>query len=254
MASMEERPERTAPWPEEVSRARLLPRWAARYASNRTLPLAAFLALTCLAVLALYAMVFTALVAADLGRRGPCLAAVVVAVWLLAWIIWLCFIGTSRVGRRLAALLYRREGGVAPDAPPDEQPRRWSVESIVYMACTVAWIVLTSTGALPDRLQQPAQAAFIAPFLVWWYGVKRRSALSPFMLAWPVLLVVHAALLLAGAPILMHGGPSDLYTGFNTFVPVAGYGLLCATAGHLYSRFALRRVRALADPDPKGSM
>jgi len=29
-------------------------------------------------------------------------------------------------------------------------------------------------------------------------------------------------------------------------VPVVGYGLIAALAGHLYSRYALRRLRAIA--------
>ena len=62
------------------------------------------------------------------------------------------------------------------------------------------------------------------------------------MALWPALYALHAILLVVGAPIYFE----DPYTILNMLVPTAGYGIAAAVAGHVYSRFALRRLRRLA--------
>ena len=62
------------------------------------------------------------------------------------------------------------------------------------------------------------------------------------MMLWPTLYAIHAILLVAGAPIYFGGK----WEALNMFVPVVGYGVLAALAGHIYSRIALRRLRTLA--------
>jgi len=56
---------------------------------------------------------------------------------------------------------------------------------------------------------------------------------------WPSLYAVHAALLLAGAPILF----AAKWDALNMALPTFGYGVLSFLVSHLYSRFALRRLR-----------
>ena len=62
------------------------------------------------------------------------------------------------------------------------------------------------------------------------------------MVLWPVLYALHAILIVAGAPILFTGE----WVGLNMLIPTVGYGLLAALVGHLYSRFALHKVKRLA--------
>ena len=78
---------------------------------------------------------------------------------------------------------------------------------------------------------------------------RLRKVSSPFMLLWPVLYGLHAILLAAGAPIYFGGNLEIL----NMLVPTAGYGLLSAVAGHIYSRFALRNLRRLAAGPGEGA-
>ncbi|MEZ6070602.1 MAG: hypothetical protein R3C10_10080 [Pirellulales bacterium] len=59
---------------------------------------------------------------------------------------------------------------------------------------------------------------------------------------WPALYTIHALLIVAGAPIVFHA-PWD---GLNMLIPIAGYGILAALVGHLYSRYALGKLRRLA--------
>jgi len=59
------------------------------------------------------------------------------------------------------------------------------------------------------------------------------------MFLWPALFVIHGVSIVAGVPI-------SRGIAFDIFVPTVGYGLIAALAGHIYSRVALRRLRALA--------
>ncbi len=68
------------------------------------------------------------------------------------------------------------------------------------------------------------------------------------MLLWPTLYALHALLIVCGVPIVW----SPPWDGLNMLIPVAGYGLLSGLVGHLYSRFALRKVKRLAGMDHAG--
>jgi hypothetical protein len=61
-------------------------------------------------------------------------------------------------------------------------------------------------------------------------------------LLWPLLYSLHAALIVAGAPIAFSGR----WESSNMLVPTVGYGLLTSLVGHIYSRWALHEARAIA--------
>jgi len=103
---------------------------------------------------------------------------------------------------------------------------------------------------LPIRYMQPVSALYAVPFLVY-IGIALRGIGSPFMWLWPALYGIHAILLVAGAPIHFGGK----WEALNMLVPVVGYGLVAALAGHIYSRIALRRLKVLAgSPEAEASM
>lgn len=64
-------------------------------------------------------------------------------------------------------------------------------------------------------------------------------------LLWPGLYALHAILILAGAPIVLTGP----WEALNMLIPIAGYGMLAGLASHAYGRFALHRLRRLAQVD-----
>ena len=68
------------------------------------------------------------------------------------------------------------------------------------------------------------------------------------MAIWPGLYVLHAGLVVAGAPIQFGRQLAIL----NMLIPVAGYGLVAALAGHIYSRYALRKLREVAAGGQEG--
>ena len=100
-------------------------------------------------------------------------------------------------------------------------------------------MIITAIGAQPKpeepALQVPENTARPGS------GARQGGTAAPFMLLWPCLLVIHAALGLAGVPPF-----SDEPNAVNILVPTFGYGAIAALVSHVYSRVALRRLRRLA--------
>jgi hypothetical protein len=88
---------------------------------------------------------------------------------------------------------------------------------------------------------QPVSALYVVPFLVFLY-LWQRPVISPLTLLWPTLYTIHAILVVAGVPIQFGGRLVFL----NMLIPIAGYGVLCGLLGHIYSQYALKRLKTTA--------
>jgi hypothetical protein len=219
-------------------------RWARRYAQNRTLSVVVAM-LVFLAGGAVMAGLSVLAAWAYMAGHGVLATVTVVALAVVvAWWIWFSFAGAARLLPRIAERLYRNEGqvtvGVRGEAgcPPSA---RWV--ALLFALGLTASVVLGVLGILPLRYMQPISALYCVPFLCY-LSVRMGRAGSPFMLLWPALYALHAILLVAGAPIYF----PERWEVLNMLVPTVGYGLVAALAGHVYSRVALRRLRALAGP------
>ena len=206
-------------------------------AVNLLVFLAAFLAIGGLSYLTAWAYVS--------GQRVLAAASGLVLIAFMLWWLWFSFVGAARFTRHITQRLYRAEGEVSVGPAPDQVVGRVSLwVPFLFIFCVLASVLLGMMGFFPIRYMQPVSALYIIPFFVY-VGIRHArdgSAGSPFMSLWPALYALHAILLVAGAPIYF-GRP---YEGLNMLIPVVGYGLIAALAAHIYSRFALRRLRAVA--------
>jgi len=212
-------------------------KWSQRYAQNRTLPRLIFLLIWIPVSAAAMACGFLLDWSLATHHRGLTVLAVLV---LCAWgcaIVWFLFLGGGKVLLRpLGDRLYRREGLAALDHP---QPS--PVLLLIFLGCWIAATILGAMGLYPLRYVQPITATFTVPYLS--YVIFRlRGTDSPFLYLLPGLYGLHALLLLLGAPLNFRGQ----LAGLDVALPMIAYGLLAALAGHLYSRFALRKLRRLA--------
>jgi hypothetical protein len=219
---------------------REIPKWARRYAQNRTLRI-----LVLSGILIAGAVVFVAL--GRFGGRafrsndGPMIWASLAAIWVFAggW-LWFALVGAPRLIPRITRRLYRGEGSIFTGGAPDtELPRVPNLAIGLLILLATVHILLIQRGVLPERYFQPVSALYVSPFMLWVGLSLRPQPRSSFMCLWPVLYVVHGVLIVAGAPI-------SRGLAFDIFAPAVGYGFLAALAGHLYSRLALRRLRSLA--------
>jgi len=215
-----------------------IPKWARRYAQNRTLPVLASLVIFAAGYAMFGGLSYLTAWAYKAGQRFLAASAMLVLSGFAVWWLWFCFIGGPAIMRRISQRLYQREGSVMAGTSHAEEHKRPPLGVFVFMFCVIASIGLGLLGFFPVSLMQPISALYVVPFLCY-LGLKLRRAGSPFMFLWPALYGIHAILLVAGAPIRL--GPA-----FDMIVPMFGYGFIAALAGHIYSRVALRRLRALA--------
>jgi hypothetical protein len=229
--------------PEAISK------WARAYAQNRSLGVVVFMIVF---VVLCAAIAGPSYLAGEAYRSGnmpvfwvslAVLASAVGAVIYFSIPHW-----GGKVLERITRRLYANEGRVAFSVPA-EHKRVWGFVLIVsFLACIVASVVIDFVFAVPSKYMQPISALYVVPFLVGLW-LRMRPMAGRLALLWPALYAIHAILIVAGAPILFTGP----WQGLNMLVPIAGYGLLSALVQHLYSRFALARLKGLSRTRPAGS-
>ncbi len=111
---------------------------------------------------------------------------------------------------------------------------------IVYMVCLLGSMELAMLGYIPVKYLLPLIALFVFPFNVYLYFIQR-PRLGPVLLICPILYTIHAILIIAGVPIFFTG---TFAVPLNMFLPII-YNLLAYVIGHIYSRYALKKLQSL---------
>ena len=233
--------EQETPSEESLREAREIPKWAKRYAQNRTLAVIVLLAIFYVGFAVFSGLSYLTGWAYRAGERVLAASSMLVLCGFAVWWLWFSFIGAARIMRGVSERLYQGEGGVSVGACAGRaEGKGIQLGAFVFVFCVIASVGLGFLEFYPIRLMQPVSALYMVPFLCY-LGIKlhRLGVGSPFMFLWPALYGIHAILLVTGVPIGM--GPM-----LDMFVPTAGYGLVAALAGHAYSRYALRKLKRLA--------
>jgi len=224
---------------------RAIGRWARIYARNRSLPIVIGLLMFALLSFAVGTVSYVGILAFAGGHMLMFAFSMVALIVVVGFVI---YVSVPRWGgRRLeifANSLYDKEGSVA--ISNDRSRARKAAGQVAVVAlvvCVVLSVILEARGYYPQKYLQPVSALIVIPFLVT-LGILGRLPVGGGwpMLLWPVLYGLHAVLIVAGAPILFSGK----WEGLNMLLPTAGYGLLAALATHVYSRFALRKLKRLS--------
>jgi hypothetical protein len=222
-------------------RVREVPKWANRYAHNRTLQVMVNMSLYFLAFVAIAG---SSKLAGREGQAGHKIAALGwCAVALAAAALWIWLVATHRLGRMsnaITGLLYSAEGTVVAAARAYRCSHANIVIAIVFPLCVALSVAACLALETAYRYWLPITAAYAVPFLVYVWA-RQGGMAAPFMLLWPGLLLIHAALALAGV-YPFSSEPNAL----AVLTPTFGYGAVAALASHVYSRVALRRLRSLA--------
>jgi len=226
---------------------REIPAWARRYAQNRTLPVVVNMAIFLAGFVGISGLSYLTGWAYVSGHRELAAVSMVCLAAVLVFWVWYSLVGGPAITRAISERLYRAEGQVSTGVPPEMVGReawtRFPLVGFLFMFCIVAHVGLGFMAYTRIEHMQPISALYVVPFIIY-LGTKMRSVGvgSPLMFLWPVLYGLHAILFVAWPPIRF-GAKLEM---LNMLVPMMGYGLLSALAGHVYSRFALRRLRALA--------
>ena len=244
----------TQPENKQDNDVRDIPRWARRYVWNRpTLP---SVVLGVVPILILFGLLFWAVPVISAGSEILGLVTITVAVGLCGLGLWFLRTYRRRTGDRRSIeqawndRVYRQEGSVSVS----EETRKREAPWVKYLLLGVGALLLAATFAgwrlTPPRYWVPVSSVLV--FFVLAQPVLRpgRSATptSWLFLLWPLLYALHGVLILAGAPFYLTG-PYEVMT---MCVSLGVCGLIAATTSHLYSRYALRRLRTLA-ASPEGT-
>lgn len=226
-----------------------IPKWTKRYAGHRTLPFT----ISC----SLFILLFCAIICFGLLFRLSYKAGNFWLFWpatiaLTATIIFVLVLSLSNLEKKIinsiSNKLYKTEGSVTFTTPKIPAHKLWisRIGLIIFVLCVFTEVLLGILGLYPIKYMQPISALYVIPFFIFlgFFGepiVACKTGAGYFTLLWPVLYLTHAILIVAGVPILFHRP----WTFLNILIPVAGYGALCGIIGHIYSRYALHRLKKL---------
>ena len=221
-----------------------IPKWTRKYAQNRTIPV--------LIALAIFLCLFAGIAIPSYFGGKAYSSGNLVLFWFCFFVlavamISLAFFCVPKWGgkfiERISRRLYNREGNVLISVPETIKKKQWVgyVVAMVFGSCVFISVILGCLGYLSIKYMQPVSALYVVPFLVFLY-LWQRPIISPLTLLWPTLYAIHAILVVAGVPI-QFGEPLVF---LNMLIPTAGYGILCGLIGHIYSRYALKKLKTAA--------
>ncbi|MHC4546022.1 MAG: hypothetical protein ACYS9C_13025 [Planctomycetota bacterium] len=213
-------------------------KWTQRYAENRTLPflvnMLTFLFLFCGTGGLFYA-------ACNAYRAGNLLL-----FWICIFAVVLVATAIILAARFIERLLYRKEGQVRLAIPKKTKRQRragW-IAGLLFGVCVMISVILEVLCNIPIKYMQPVSAICFIPLLIA-IGIWRPPSVKPagfLVCLWPTLYIIHAILIVAGVPIVF----DKPWTALNMLIPIAGYGILCGLLGHVYSRYALKKLKTAA--------
>ena len=230
--------------PQDTERLKEIPKWTRKYAQNRTLPFMILLTIN----LCLFAGIA---IPSYFGGKAY-LNGNIFMFWICIFVLitsMICLIiisvpkWGSKIIERITQRIYAGEGSISISAPESMKKKKWLgyVVAMIFGSCILVSVILGVMGYFTIEYMQPISAVYVVPFLVFLY-IWQRPMVGPLSLLWPTLYGIHAILVVAGVPI-QFGKP---WIFLNMIIPMAGYGILSGLAGHIYSRYALKKIKTTA--------
>ncbi len=214
--------------PQEIEKLKAIPKWARRYAENRTLPLVVF------------SMVFILLFgAASLGvycsLKGHFVLAVIMMVLSVAGFLY--FVITCD---KHEAHYYTKTG--IPQSESVQQIRKFL--PLPLIACVVISVIMESRGVFPAHLRVPVSAVYACPLLIF---ANWRWAHGSFIgYLWAGLYGAWAVAILLKVPVLTFSEGGILNPGDEMYLTVPVTGVITGLAAYIYSRYALKKLKTAA--------
>ncbi|MHC4737349.1 MAG: hypothetical protein ACYS9Y_00445 [Planctomycetota bacterium] len=231
-----------------------IPKWTRKYAQNRTLTILVFMVM-----LMLFGMFIAVLVGFSLALAVPgfrkgniilgCVGIAVLVVMLVATvkciIIFLSTFGGKNRGlidQLIEQRIYDKEGTVSMPMLKSSKKKICLeiVSGVIFFICFFGSWHLAIKGFIAYKYLQPVSALYIVPFVVSGWYFWKSPRMGPIYLLYPILYAVHAILIVAGVPIFF---TTENFCIFSICLPMFGYGFLPFIIGHIYSRYALKKLK-----------
>ncbi len=224
--------------PQNTEKLKEIQKWTQRYAENRTLPFLMGMSTFLFLYLGAGGLFY---VAGKVYRAGNQLL-----FWICIFAVVLVFTVVILTSNYIERRLYCKEGQIKLAIPKKTKRQRTAgmIARLLFGACVLISITLGVFGYIPIKYMQPISAIYVIPFIIS-MGIWPPSSINPagsVVWLWPTLYAIHAILIVAGVPI--HFERPWIF--LNILIPVAGYGILCGLIGHIYSRYALKKLKTTA--------
>ncbi|MDO8302033.1 MAG: hypothetical protein Q7T18_02215 [Sedimentisphaerales bacterium] len=233
--------------PQDMEKLKEIPKWTRTYAQNRMLTFLVTLVISLFFSLSISGL--SRLCGAAL-RAGNVVLGLVSVVMVFALLIGLLIFSIPKLGgikiwRWIDRRIYGQEGIVSIPEPELMKKKKWIgyVVGMLFGLCVMGSVFLGGRGYFTLKYMQPISAIYLVPFTTFLY-FWQRPKVGPLMLLWPILYTIHALLIVVGVPIVF-SEESRLFF-LNMFIPTFGYGFLTFVIGHIYSRYALKKLKATA--------
>ncbi len=234
-----------------------IPKWTRKYAQNRTLTIIVLMAMAML-----FSMFFAVLLGFTLGlatsgfRKGNMFlgcVGIAATVAVLAAMSILLITTLKKFGGKNRGLLdqlidkwtYGKEGTATVSVTKSSKKRI----CLEILSCVIFFIwffgswMLAVHGYIAYKYLQPVSALYIVPCMICGWYFWQSPRIGPVYLLHPMLFTIHAILIVAGVPIFFN---SENFCIFSVCLPFIGYGFLTYVIGHIYSRYALKKLKGIS--------
>ena len=210
----------------ESEEVREIPKWTRRYVENKTMPMIIFL-LVALGVIAAISIANYCFL-----QKRLLLGVIMTGASMLGW-------GCSFLVLRFCLTRCYAKEGLSRGKNQRQVDNFFYVTAIPLL---IACAVLAAFDVIPVRLLQPITALFLCPLLIFWNLRWARGA-SFLGYLWASLYGAWAIALLFRLPLVTFPERS---AGLEVVLAVVVTGLITGSAGHIYNRHALRKLKRLA--------
>lgn len=215
--------------------------WARRYAQSRTISFLVQWVFIVIMVMGIGLAASLTQVAHEEGKTVTFTLSVILMVLAALALVW--FSVSRWSGELVFSItnwLYGREGYVSYSGSSSERPLPLWLTGLGggLLAYHLVGALFISFNYMSIRYMQPWSAAYMTPYLILMVVYQR---LGFWAWLWPVLYGLHAVALLLDMPIRF----SHELELLNMVAPIFGYGLIAILIGHLFSRYALWKLKSL---------
>ena len=233
-----------------------IPKWTRKYAQNRTLTILVLIIMACLISFGFGIPVF--LIWLGFLKGNMMLAGVGIALLVPILIFYIIFLskfgGKNRglIDQLIEQRIYGKEGTVSMPMPKSSKKKIYLdiLLAVIFFICFFGSWHLAMNGFIPYKYLQPVSALYMVPFAVCGWYFLQSPRMGPIYLLYPILYAVHAILIVAGVPIFF---TTENFCVFSICLPILGYGFLTFIISHIYSRYALKRLKDITHLEGEGA-
>ena len=234
--------------PQNAEKLKEIPKWTRKYAQNRTLTILVLMVMICLVSgVTAFSLAFTMtafmrgkLILAGIGT------AVSVAIFISLIVFVAKFGGKNRglIDQKIDKRIYGKEGTASVPVPKSSKKRICLeiVSGVIFFICFFGSWYLAMEGYIAFKYLQPVSALYIVPYAACGWYFWQSPRMGPIYLLYPILYAIHAIVIVAGVPLFFTGTWSIL----SVCLPSIGYSFVPLVIGHLYSRYALKKLKGIS--------